>query len=147
MVSTELALLAGAFLLWAIVVSIPWGIAVYQLAARATAELALARRERDEQLALAEHRAGLLEQAKLLLAEAEADGRSALERREALDAALRDAAPGDRLDAVERLLRAHAERRARREAEARAAAPLGSAADGGAAPRAGATGGGGSARA
>jgi hypothetical protein len=112
-VGPEWALLGAA-----VVVSIPWAVAVAFLARAAAAELALAEDDRDEHAALSEHRRGLLEQAKLLLAEEDADGRRAAERRALLDDALAGAPAGDRLAAVERVLRAHAEHRARRAAEA-----------------------------
>lgn len=118
----NLAVVVAALVLLAGLVSAGWGAALYHLSGRAAAELALAHDERDEALALAQHRLELLDDAKALLAEAEADGRSAIERRAALDAALRAAPPGGRLDAVERLLLEQAAaRRARRAAEAGAA--------------------------
>jgi hypothetical protein len=89
----------------------------------AEAELQLERDRRERAEALAEHRRQLLEEAKRLLADAHDDAEEVLAGRAAVDEARRAAAPGDRLDAVERLLRAHADRRARRAAAAAPAGP------------------------
>jgi hypothetical protein len=74
--------------------------------------------------AVAQRRLELLDEARRLLARAEDDGEDVLAGRAAVEDARRGALPGDRLDAVDRVLRAHADRRARR-AGATTEAPAG----------------------
>jgi hypothetical protein len=102
------------------------------------AELALERDGRRRAEAERDHRGKLLDEAKQLLADAHDDAEEAIAGRAAVDEARRGAVPGDRLDAVDRVLRAHADRRARRAAAALAAGPRPATREPGAAPALGA---------
>lgn len=103
----EWSLLAAA-----VIVSIPWGLALYFAVYAGKARVDSLLDELDELEERADRAEDLLDDAKHLLADVAREGRDAIARRASLDAALRGAPAGGRVDAVARMLLA--EQRARR---------------------------------